>query len=100
MPIGFRQQDKVLKLKFTLHELQQPPGAFWQYLTAIWEHYKPQLLTYGARVAYLCSPHPAIIAHSEAHKDPLNNIAVEEFIRMAILPRRQTICGNPNVVLA
>lgn len=33
MPIGFRQQGKVLKLKFTLHELQQPPGAFWQYLT-------------------------------------------------------------------
>ncbi len=33
MPIGFRQQGKVLKLKFTLHELHQPPRAFWQYLT-------------------------------------------------------------------
>ena len=68
--------------------------------TAIWEHYKPRLLMNGARVAYLCSPHPAIIAHSEANKDPLNNIAIEEFIRRAILPRRQTISENPNVVLA
>ena len=32
--------------------------------TSIWEHYKPRLLTNGARVAYLCSPHPTIIAHS------------------------------------
>ena len=68
--------------------------------TAIWEHYKPRLLTNGARVAYLCSPHPAIIAHSDTNKDPLNNIAIEEFIRRVILPRRQTISENPNVVLA
>ena len=68
--------------------------------TAIWEHYKPRLLTNGARVAYLCSPHPAIITHSEAHKDPMNNIAVEEFIRRVILPRRQTSSGDSNVVLA
>ena len=54
--------------------------------TAIWEHYKPWLSTNGARVAYLCYPHPPIIAHSVAHKDPLNNIAVEEFIRMVIQP--------------
>jgi hypothetical protein len=67
---------------------------------AIWEHYKPWLLTNGARVAYLCSPHPDIHAHSEAHKDPLNNIAVEEFIRRVILPRKQIISGDPNVVLA
>ena len=100
MPIGFRQQDEVLKLKFTSHELQQPPGAFWQYPTAFWEHYKPRLLTNGARVAYLCSPHPAIIAHSDANKDPLNNIAIEEFIRRVILPRRQTISEKPNVVQA
>ena len=50
--------------------------------TAVWEHYKPWLLTNGARVAYLCSPHPDIHAHSEAHKDPLNNIAVEVFIHL------------------
>ncbi len=68
--------------------------------TAIWEHYKPRLLTNGARVAYLCSPNPVIIAHSEANKDPLNNIALEEFIRRVILPRRRTISENPNVVLA
>ena len=68
--------------------------------TAIWEHYKPRLLTNGARVAYLCSPNPVIIAHSEANKDPLNNIALEEFIRRVILPRRRTINENPNVVLA
>ena len=68
--------------------------------TAIWEHYKPWLSTNCARVAYLCSPHPPIIAHYVAHKDPSNIIAVDEFIRMVILPRRQTICGNPNVVLA
>ncbi len=68
--------------------------------TAIWEHYKPRLLTTGASIAYLCSPHPAIIAHSEANKYPLNNIAIEEFIRRVILPRRQTMSENPNVVLA
>ena len=39
--------------------------------TAVWEHYKPRLLTNGARVAYLCSPNPTIIAHSEANKDAL-----------------------------
>jgi hypothetical protein len=68
--------------------------------TSIWEHYKPRLLTNGARVAYLCSPHPTIIAHSEAHKDPMNNIAVEEFIKRVILPRRQINDPDPNVVLA
>ena len=68
--------------------------------TSIWEHYKPRLLTNGARVAYLCSPHPTIIAHSEAHKDPMNNIAVEEFIKRVILPRRQIDDADPNVVLA
>ncbi len=68
--------------------------------TSIWEHYKPRLLTNGARVAYLCSPHPTIIAHSEAHKDPTNNIAVEEFIKRVILPRRQRNDPDPNVVLA
>jgi hypothetical protein len=65
--------------------------------TAVWEHYKPRLLTNGARVAYLCSPNPTLIAHSEAHKDPLNNIAVEEFIWRVILPRKQTNSGDPNV---
>ena len=68
--------------------------------TAVWEHYKPRLLTNGARVAYLYSPNPTTIAQSEAHKDPLNNIAVEEFIRRVILPRSQTISGDLNVVLA
>ena len=68
--------------------------------TAIWAHYKPRLSSNGARVAYLCSPHPLIIAHSVAHKDPLNNIAVEEFMRGVIVSRRQTISGDPNVVLA
>ena len=61
--------------------------------TSIWKHYKPRLLTNGARVAYLCSPHPAIIAHSEAHKDPLSNIAVEELIRRVILSRSHTLSG-------
>jgi hypothetical protein len=58
------------------------------------------LLTNGTKVSYQCSPSPAIIAHSEAHKDPLNNIAVEEFIRRVILPRKQINSGDPNVALA
>ena len=62
---------------------------------AVWEHYKPQLLTNSAQVAYLCSPYPTIIAHYEAHKDPLNNIAVEEFIRRMILPRKDN-SGDPD----
>ena len=37
--------------------------------------------TNGAPVAYLCSPNPNVIAHSKAHKDALNSIAVEEFIK-------------------
>ena len=49
--------------------------------TAVWEKYKTWLLTNGARVACLCYPNLTIISHSEVHKDPLNNIAVEEFIR-------------------
>ena len=68
--------------------------------TAVWEHYKPRLLTNGARVAYLCSPNPTIIAHSEAHKDALNHIAVEEFIKRVILPRRLQSGEDPNVTLA
>ncbi len=43
---------------------------------------------------------PPIIAHSVAHKDPLNNIAVEEFIKRVILPRRQINDPDPNVVSA
>ena len=33
MPLGFRQQGKVLKLKRTLYGLRQSPRAFWKYLT-------------------------------------------------------------------
>eukprot|EP00956_Cyclotella_meneghiniana_P001084 scaffold1265_cov38-Cyclotella_meneghiniana.AAC.11 len=33
MPLGFRQQGKVLKLKKTLYGLRQSPRAFWKYLT-------------------------------------------------------------------
>lgn len=33
MPLGFRKQGKVLKLKKTLYWLRQSPRAFWQYLT-------------------------------------------------------------------
>jgi hypothetical protein len=33
MPLGFRQKGKVLKLKTTLHGLQQSPRAFWKYLS-------------------------------------------------------------------
>jgi hypothetical protein len=68
--------------------------------TAVWEHYKPRLLTNGARVAYLCSPNPTIIAHSEANKDAFNHIAVEEFIKRVILPRRLQSREDPNVTLA
>ncbi len=41
-------------------------------------------------VAYLCSPHPLIIAHSEdiANKDPKNVIAVEQHIERVLLPRK------------
>ena len=48
----------------------------------VWHHYRARLVTNVARVAYLCSPHPLIIAHSEdiANKDPENAIAVEQFI--------------------
>lgn len=44
----------------------------------IWQHYRPRLVTNVARVAYLCSPHPLIIAHTEdiANKDPENAITV------------------------
>jgi len=43
---------------------------------------------------------PTIIAHSEAHKDALNHIAVEEFIKRVILPRRLQSGEDPNVTLA
>ena len=33
MPLGFRQQGKVLKLKKTLYGLRQSPRSFWKYLT-------------------------------------------------------------------
>lgn len=33
MPLGFRKQGKVLKLKKTLYGLRQSPRAFWQFLT-------------------------------------------------------------------
>ncbi len=68
--------------------------------TAVWEHYKPRLLTNGARVAYLCSSNPTIIAHSEANKDALNHIAVEEFIKRVILPRKLKSGKDPNVTFA
>lgn len=68
--------------------------------TAVWEHYKPRLLTNGARVAYLCSSNPTIIAHSEANKDALNHIAVEEFIKRVILPRKLKSGEDPNVTFA
>ena len=45
--------------------------------TAVWEHYKPRLLTNGARVAYMCSPNPTIIAHFEATKDHLITLLSE-----------------------
>lgn len=32
MPLGFRQQGKVLKLKRTLYGLRQSPRAFWKYM--------------------------------------------------------------------
>ena len=68
--------------------------------TAVCEHYKPWLLTNGARVTYLSSPNPTIIAHSNTHKDPLNNIAIDKFIRTVSLPIKQTNSGDPNVALA
>jgi hypothetical protein len=33
MPLGFRKQGKVLKLKKTLYGLRQSLRAFWQHLT-------------------------------------------------------------------
>ena len=33
MPMGFKNKEKVLKLKATLYALPQYPGAIWQYLT-------------------------------------------------------------------
>jgi hypothetical protein len=43
-----------------------------------------------SHVAYLCSPHPFIIAHSEdiTNRDPENAIAVEQFIERVLLPRK------------
>jgi len=56
----------------------------------IWQHYRPRLVTNVSRVAYLCSPHPLIIAHSEdiANRDPENAIAVEQFIERVLLPQK------------
>ena len=56
----------------------------------IWQHYHPRLVTNVVCVAYLCSPHPLIIAHSDdnAGKDPKNAIAVEQFIQRVILPQK------------
>jgi hypothetical protein len=68
--------------------------------TAVWEHYKPLLLTNCARVAYLCSANPTIIAHSKAHKDALNPITVEEFIKRVILPRKLKSGEDSSVTLA
>jgi len=55
----------------------------------IWQHYHSSLVTNVACVAYLCSPHPLIIAHSEdnVNKDPKNAIAVEQYIERVILPQ-------------
>ena len=56
----------------------------------IWQHYRPRLVTNVSRVAYLCSPHPSIIAHSEdfSNRDPDNAIAVEQFIERVLLPQK------------
>ena len=56
----------------------------------IWQRYRPRLVTNVSRVAYLCSPHPLIIAHSEdiANRDPENAIAVEQFIERVLLPQK------------
>jgi hypothetical protein len=55
----------------------------------VWEHYRGRLMMDSARVAYLCSPNPVIIAHSEDrnNRDPENNLAVERIIERLILPR-------------
>eukprot|EP00804_Cyclotella_cryptica_P016606 CCRYP_001938-RA/>CCRYP_001938-RA protein AED:0.86 eAED:0.86 QI:0/-1/0/1/-1/0/1/0/268 len=68
--------------------------------TANWEHYKPQLLTNGALVAYLCLSNPTIIANSKAPKDALNHIAVEKFFKRVILPRKLKCGEDPMVTLA
>jgi len=46
------------------------------------------------------SSNPTIIAHSEANKDALNHVAVEEFIKQVILPRKLKSGKDPNVTLA
>jgi hypothetical protein len=68
----------------------------------IWQHYRPWLVTNVARVAYLCSPHPLIIAHSEdnANKDPENAIAVEQFIERVIVPQKCSREENCSMELA
>ena len=54
----------------------------------VWEHYRSRMITEIARIAYLCSPHPVIIAHSQdsTNKDPENLPAIERFIDRIILP--------------
>jgi hypothetical protein len=56
---------------------------------SVWEHYKPKLLTYVSSVAYLCSPSPHIIEHSQdtANSDPKTLIAVDQVIERLFLWR-------------
>ena len=84
------ENDDDVSLTSELSESTDEAEKSVRHAMTIWQHYRPRLVSNVARVAYLCSPHPFIIAHTEdiANKDPKNAIAVEQFIERVILPQK------------
>ena len=56
----------------------------------------------SARIAYLCSPNPVIVAHAEDRKnrEPENNLAVERVIERLMLPTTPHKPEDRDIVLA
>jgi hypothetical protein len=70
--------------------------------TSIWNCYKPKLTTDLAMVAYLCSPNPHIIKHSQelTNMSPQVHLAVDRVIERLVLTRRDYTSENKDNVLA
>jgi hypothetical protein len=68
----------------------------------IWNHYRERLMTDFARVGYLVSPNPVIIAHSgdPDNSDPQNRLAVDRVIERLLISGRDLTEEERNVELA
>jgi hypothetical protein len=70
--------------------------------TSIWNDYKPKLTTDMAMVAYLCSPNPHVIKHTQecSNLNPKVHLVVDRVIERLILTRRDHTPENKENVLA